>query len=76
MADIKEVGKNPLDGAFGKLKEASANELQKKLSDKIKEVRSAKKIYDTLKGEFASLIKEAEVEKLELNDLLKELKSL
>lgn len=79
MSDIKNIEdnklpKNPAESAINKIKESVTSDLNKKILDKVKEIRHAQKIIITLKTEFKELIKESEMEKIELNDLLKELK--
>ncbi len=74
MTDIKLTKKNPIESAVNKLKESANNEIQKKISEKVKAALDAQRIFNTLKGEIQDLLKEQEVEKIEVNSLLEELK--
>ncbi len=74
MNDIKPVKKNPLESAVNKLKESANNEIQKKISEKVKAALDAQRIFNTLKGEIQDLLKEQEVQKNDVNVLLEELK--
>lgn len=66
--------KNPLDSAVNQLKEAATKELNKKVSDAVKEFSAAKKVKDTALFKLKALLKEIEVEKSEFAELIKELK--
>lgn len=81
MSEVEDINnknnnqnKNPLDTAVNKLREAATKELQKKIDDKAKAAYDADKIRSTLVAELKLLLKEQEVQKVELNDFLKGLK--
>ena len=79
MPDVKDLPnknkqKDPIESAINKIKETVSNEINKKIAEKIKAALDARQTYNTLKGEVITLIKEQEVSKGEINDLLKDLK--
>jgi hypothetical protein len=78
MSDVKDINENkkasPVESGINNIREAAVKAMQSKVVDKIKAIRDAQKVCNTLKGELKDLLKEQEVEKGELNDLLKELK--
>lgn len=70
----QDKNKNPIDGAINKLKEVAANDLNKKVLDAVKEFYAAKKVKEVALFKLKELLKEIEVEKVDLADLAKELK--
>lgn len=70
----KNNNKNPVDNAINKLKETATNEINKKIGDQVKVIINAIKILKTEKFKLQELRKEAEVEKAEFSELMKEFK--
>lgn len=67
-----DKNKNPVDSAINKLKEISISESNKKIGDQVKVVINAIKILKTEKFKLQELRKEAELEKAEFSELMKE----
>ena len=74
-AEIQGKGnKNPMDTAVNDIRGALTKEYQKKITEKVKQVRDAEKIFLTSKGELKDLIAEFEGEKAELGKFVEGIK--
>lgn len=74
VKDIQEKKGNPIDNAVNKIRENMSKDNQKKIDEQVKVALDAKKIYETAKSVLRDLIKEQEVDKVEINEFLKSLK--
>ncbi len=74
LPNDKNKNKNPVDSAIAKMKEAAANELGKKVAEAVKELQTANKVKNAAITKLKHLLREGEVEKAEMAELLKELK--
>ena len=67
-------GKNPMDTAVNDIKGGLTKEYQKKITEKVKQVRDAEKIFETSKNELKALVSEYEAEKAELGKFVEGIK--